>query len=174
LDPSIVYEVNRGVASHDYDLEAESWTYDGREVFRGSRDPSFSTVDLYWLYNEDAERIGLAEHDPRDHSKFFVGWFYECPFATWYQEDGWTMTEETLWSKMPSHVYEYCMEYGYTTAEKVAELCKRGPWRIMTPGSTDEIPDVTKVLFADSDCVLYTPPESSNCWKTATRVSEES
>lgn len=156
--------MNRNVASHDYDLEAESWTYDDREVFRGVRDPAFSSVDVYWLYNEDAERIGLAEHDPRDHSKFYVGWFYECPFATWYQEDGWTMTDETIWSKLPSHVYEYCMEYGYTTAEKVAELCKRGPWRVITPGAPCEFPDVSKVLFADSDCVLYTPPAASKVW----------
>ena len=77
------------------------------------------------------------------------------------------MTDETVWSKMPSHVYEYCMEYGFTSAEKVAELCKRGPWRIMTPGSTGEIPDVTKVLFADSDCVLYSPPEGSKVWDQA-------
>lgn len=162
-----MYEVNRSVASHDYDLDADSWTYDGREVFRGVRDPTYPTLDVYWLYNDDAERIGVAEHDPKDASRFWVGWFFECPFATWFQEEGWTTTDETLWTRMPSHVYEYCMDYGLTTADKVAELCKRGPWTIVTPTSIRSglvVSDISKVLCVDDDCVLYNPPETSKVW----------
>ena len=159
-----MYEVNRSVAPHDFDLDADSWAYDGKDVFRGERDPTYPSLNVYWLYNEDAERVGVAEHDLKDPSQFWVGWFYECPFATWFQEEGWTTTDETLWTRMPSHVYEYCMDYGITTAEKVAELCKRGPWRVMTPGAPREFPDVSKVLFVDSDCVLYSPPEGSKVW----------
>ncbi len=167
LDPSIIYEVNRSVAPHDYELEAESWTYDGRDVFRGSRDPTFSSVDVYWLYNDDSERIGLAEHDPRDHSTFFVSWFYECPFATWFQEDGWVSTDETIWTRMPTHVYEYCMEYGFTSAEGVRKLCARGAWEIVTPMSVRQgglIRDVSKVVCIDDDCVIYVPPATSKVW----------
>ena len=176
LDPSIVYPCIRTVASHDYDLDADSWSYDGRDVFRGARDPGYETLDVYWLYNDDAERIGVAEHDRRDHSKVWVGWFFECPFATWFQEEGWTSTDETIWTRMPTHVYEYCMDYGITTVDKIADLCKRGPWTILTPTSVQSMPairDMSKVLFADEDCVLYTPPESSNAWKPPTSVSEE-
>ena len=167
LDPTVVYEVNRSVAPHDFDLEADSWTYEEREVFRGVRDPAYSHADVYWLYNDDAERVGLAEHAIGDHSKFHVGWFYECPFATWFQEDGWTSTDETIWTRMANRAYEYCVDNEITTADKIRQLCKRGQWEIVTPTSVREgvqVSDVSKVVCIDDDCVIYVPPADSKVW----------
>lgn len=166
LDKNVVYPIHRGVAPHDYDTDAESWNYDGREVLRGTRDPAFAH-DVYWLYNDDVERIGVAEHST---DAFHVLWYYECPFASFLQEDGWTTTDETIWTRIPSHVYEYCIDNSVTTVEAFQTLCKNGNWRVVTPEclakNGKRYPDISKILFADHDCILYLPPEGSAVWST--------
>ena len=166
LDKNVVYPIHRGVAPHDYDVDAESWNYDGREVLRGIRDPVYAH-DVYWLYNDDVERIGVAEHNG---DAFHVLWYYECPFASFLQEDGWTTTDETIWTRIPSHVYEYCIDNSITTVEAFQTLCKNGDWRVVTPECLGKngkrYPDISKILFADHDCILYSPPEGSAVWST--------
>jgi hypothetical protein len=168
LNPSVVYEFNQTVPPHDFDVESDAWVYDGKEVFRGTRDPSFQHADVYWLYDETIKRIGLAEHEIEDHSIFHVLWYYECPFATFFQEDGWHETGETVWSMFTSRAYEYCMEYGITSVEDLRKFCMRGSYRIITPEcltkQLQDYPDRSKILVADNDCVLYTPPENSKIW----------
>ena len=168
LDPTIVYEVNRGVAPHDYDNDADSWNYDDREVFRGARDPTYDSPHVFWLYDEDVQRVGVAEHDADDHSKFHVLWYYDCPFASFLQEDGWVATEETLWTQMSSRAYDYCIDRSLSSAEDVRKLCLRGTRRVVTPNclisKVQTYPDITQVVFADEDCVLYKPPEGSKIW----------
>lgn len=169
LNPERIYPVVRTVAPHDYDKDADAWMYDEREVLRGERDPTYTDVDVYWLYNDQVERVGLAEHNPANHAEFHVLWMYECPFATFLQEDGWTTTDETLWTRLAPQAYDYCMDRGLNTAEDVRQLCLRGQWRIVTPdcltGTIKQTyPDPTRILFADEDCVVYTPPAESRIW----------
>lgn len=178
FDPELRYEELRTLAPHDYDVEADAWVYDGREVFRGSRDPRYPTLHVHWLYDELSQRVGVAEHDPRDKSKFNVLWYYDCPFATFLQEDGWTTADETLWTRMPSHVYEYCMQMKLTGVQDIQTLCMRGDWRIVTPHDlplkTVGFPDVFKVLFVDDDCTIYVPPPESRIWSTLPLASDGS
>jgi hypothetical protein len=168
IDPRIVYPINRGVASHDFDVEADSWNYGGVDVFRGTADKTYSHADVYWIYDEDIQRIGLAEHKIDMHEVFHVLWFYECPFASLLQEEGWVSTDETIWTRIPSHVYEYCLDNSLTTVEDIRKLCLHGEWRIVTPSCVMEkghrYPNVSKILFADYDCILYTPPAESAVW----------
>jgi hypothetical protein len=165
IDPTVRYPVNKGIASHDYDIEADSWNYGGLEVFRGTQDPEYTHADVYWLYSETSERIGVAEHSCGDHATFHVMWFYECPFATLLQEEGWTSTEETIWTRMPSHVYDYCIENRITDVELLRIFFLRGNWRLVTPRmEKQDYPDPFKVLFVDDDCIVYTPPEASSVW----------
>ena len=105
LIPGLCYEVTPEVAPHDFDYDADTWEYDGREVFRGQRDPRYDH-DVYWLYDEGVQRVGLVEYDPENSTQFYALWFYDNPFATFFQEDGWASTGETLWTEMPIHAYE--------------------------------------------------------------------
>lgn len=169
LNPERIYPVIRTVAPHDYDQDADGWVYQERDVLRGLRDPTYTDVDVYWLYNDQAERVGLAEHIPSNHAEMRVLWFYECTFASFLQEDGWTTAEETLWTRMVPQAYDYCMDRGLNTVEDLRKLCLRGTWRIVTPAclmgeTVQDYPDPAKILFADEECVLYTPPDGSRCW----------
>ena len=168
IDPSIVYPVDYGVAPHDYDIDADSWNYDGVEVFRGVRDFGFTHADVYWVYDDAVKRIGVAEHQSGSHETFHVLWYYESPFASLLQEPGWVSTDDTIWTRIPSHVYEYCIETSITTVTAFQTLCKNGTWRVVTPECVLEkgrrYPDVSKILFADHDCILYLPPTDSSVW----------
>lgn len=168
LDPTVLYPFCQGVASHDYDIEADSWNYDGLDVFRGVRDAGYSHADVFWIYDDDVKRIGVAEHKIGSHEIFHVLWYYESPFATLLQEPGWVSTDDTIWTRIPSHVYEYCIENSITTVEAFQTLCKFGSWRVVTPECILEkgrrYPDVSRILFADHDCILYLPPTDSVVW----------
>ena len=168
IDPRILYPVNRGVAPHDYDVEADSWNYDGVNAFRGTLDKKYAHADVYWIYDEDVQRVGLVEHTIDKHETFYVLWFYECPFASLLQEDGWVTTDETIWNRIPGHVYEYCIDNSITSVEDIRKLCLHGEWRIVTPSCVIEkgrrYPNISKILFADNDCILYTPPSDSTVW----------
>lgn len=175
LDPTVIYPVDYGVAPHDYDIEADSWNYGGVEVFRGVRDSEFSHADVYWIYDDNVKRLGLAEHQTGSHETFHVLWYYESPFASLLQEPGWTASDDTLWTKMSSRAYEYCIENSITTVESVQTLCKRGIWRVITPDCMEKgCPDISKVLFADHDCILYAPPSASVVWSRLRLASDGS
>lgn len=167
LDPGRIYPLEEGVAAHDLNYESDMWTYDGREVYRGSRDPRFENVDAYWLYDEDLNRVGLAEHDG-DRAQ--VLWVYECPFATFLQEDDWTGGDETVWSMMPQHVYEYCMDHNIHTVDQLRVFCQRGNTRIVTlrdlERKTQTYGPLMTLLCVDSNGVLYRPPAESRLWVT--------
>ena len=100
LLPGLIHESTSEVASHDLDFEAETWPYEDREVWRGDRDPRYEH-DVYWLYDEGVQRVGLVEYAPREQHA--VHWIYDNPFATFFQEPGWSTTGDTLWTEMPAH-----------------------------------------------------------------------
>lgn len=193
LDPLVVYEnTERGITEHDIDVVSDLWEMDGREVYRGLRDPRYSHADVYWLYSESLERVGLVEHSKIDHAVFHVLWYYDSDFATLFQEEAWT-SDKDLWSVFPRSVFDRFVNEGWTTVEAVLEQCLHGPTRILTVDMIQErplvytcskcgrkslkpqprcdmtsarldVPEKKKVLFIDDDLVVHVPPPTSSVW----------
>ena len=68
LDPNVVYEdISADVTEHDIDVVSDLWNMDGRDVYRGSRDPRYTHANVYWLYSEELTRVGLIEHSLTNH-----------------------------------------------------------------------------------------------------------
>ena len=190
LVPSFLYtDVSPGITENDLDVVSDLWTMDGRDVYRGSRDPRYTHANVYWLYDEDLQRVGCSEHNLADHGDVRLLWFHESTFGTLLQEEGWTLGGE-LWSRLPRQPFERFINEGWTTAESFLEQCLHGPLRIVTPQMLQTLPTVytcatcgkrslrpspfcsnteapldfpqlEKVLFVDEDFVLHVPPPES-------------
>jgi hypothetical protein len=107
LRPELVYtNVSADILEHDEDYDASEWSYSGKQVYRGAVDRSYTkwNLDVYWLYDDSLQRVGLAEHDMDDPSVFEALWFRDTPFGTLLQEE-WT-AGETLYSMMTSEAYQ--------------------------------------------------------------------
>jgi hypothetical protein len=193
LDPLVVYEnTERGITEHDIDIVSEMWEVDGREVYRGVRDPEYTHANVYWLYSENLERVGLVEHSKLDHAVFYVLWYYDSDFATLLQEPDWT-SDRDLWSVFPRSVFDRFVNEGWTTVDAVLEQCLHGPTRIVTvdtilkrplvytcskcggkslkndprcdtTSAPLDLPVKEKVLFVDDDLVVHVPPPTSSVW----------
>lgn len=110
LHPDFIYtDFSDEIADHDIDYDAEEWNYNGKDVYRGSLDTAYKW-NVYWLYDENLKRIGLAEHDPENPEIFHSLWIYSNPFATLLQEPEWVSQKETIWSKICEEAYEDCLE----------------------------------------------------------------
>ena len=113
LRNGIVYNnISTDIVEHDLDVDADQWNYDGKDVYRGSVDPDYLCKDLnvYWLYDDNLKRVGLAEHEAREPEVFKALWFYDNPFATLYQDPSWKSTNSTLWSKLSNEAYQDFLE----------------------------------------------------------------
>ena len=190
LVPAFLYtDVSPGITETDLDVVSDLWTMDGRDVYRGARDPRYTHANVYWLYDEDLQRVGCSEHNLADHGDVRLLWFHESTFGTLLQEEGWTLGGE-LWSRLPRQPFERFINEGWTTAESFLEQCLHGPLRIVTPQMLQSLPTVytcatcgkrslrpspfcsnteapldfpqlEKVLFVDEDFVLHVPPPES-------------
>jgi hypothetical protein len=193
LDPAVVYtDVSSDITENDIDVMSDLWNIDDRNVYRGSRDPSYTHANVYWLYDEDLQRVGCCEHNKRDHADFRVLWFRESEFGTLFQEDGWTLQGD-IWSVLPSHVFEHLLNLEYTTYDTLAEYCLKGDVRIVTlrtllhPPSMFvcnacgkktmrenppcasrcvplDFPNKAKIVFVDDDMIVHVPPRNSVVW----------
>ena len=194
LKPEFLYEdVNPDITENDIDVVSDLWEMDGREVYRGSRDPRYTHANVYWLYDEDLKRVGCCEHDLTDHGDFRVLWFYDSEFGTLLQEDDWTIAND-IWSVLPSRTFDRAMNDGWTTPGTFLENCLYGPLRIVTmdmlidpitlyhckkcgrrstipyKGCPDaepyylDFPTKEKVFFVDEDMRIHLPPVSSSVW----------
>jgi hypothetical protein len=108
LRPELVYtDVSPDICEHDEDIDAEEWSYEGRLVYKGALDVSYRkhNLDVYWLYDEVPNRVGLAEHDSDDHSTFRTLWFRDDIYSTLLQED-WITDNKTVWSLMSPEAYQ--------------------------------------------------------------------
>ena len=188
IDRKVVYPVSTDIVEHDIDVVSDLWTMDNREVYRGRRDPAYKHANVYWLYNDDMDRVGLAEHDLVDHGDVHLRWYYDNPFATLLQEKGWE-AGDSIWTVLPESVYERFMIEGWTTPRKVLEQCLGSSVRVISPdmirdlplvhtcekcawasleplhaGCTSsrlDIPNHSKTFFVDDSLMLYTPPSGS-------------
>ena len=142
LDPSVLYkDLSRDISEHDVDVVSDLWSMDGRDVYRGSRDTHYSHANVYWLYTEDLERVGLVEHSLSDHSDFRILWFHNNPFATLLQEEGWT-NDESIWSVLSRTAVERFLFEDWTTPEQILNGCLYGPTRLVTVDTLLKTPDI--------------------------------
>lgn len=194
LDPKVLYtDLSRDIVEHDVDVVSDLWNMDGRDVYRGSRDRHYSHANVYWLYTEDLERVGLVEHSLENQADFRILWFYDSPFATLLQEEGWT-NEQSIWSVLSRPAVEMFLAEDLTTPEKLLNACLHGSTRILTVemvlnrpfvyhcsvcGSKStkktecaefqetelDFPDQSKIVFIDEDLYVCTPPSNSRIWE---------
>lgn len=189
LKPNVIYQdTSPDVTEHDIDVVSDLWEMDGRSVYRGARDPRYTHANVYWLYNEDLERVGCSEHSLEDHANFHLLWFQESPFGTLLQEEGWKVGDD-IWSYLPSHTTEKFFHAGWTTPTPFLEQCLHGPLRIVTvetlinppmvyscekcnrksltkfacstKADPLDFPQKEKVFFVDADLVVHFPPPTS-------------
>jgi hypothetical protein len=179
LRPSLLYtDISPDIAEHDEDHDASEWAYSDRTVFRGALDGSYKTdgLDVYWLYDDDLNRIGLAEHESEDHSIFKTLWFRDSSFGTLLQED-WT-AKESIFTMLTSEAYQDCLE---------SNILLKGAHRIVTPNyimhglpeiyecccgksfspmcsAVKKIVNITDPIFIDDSFIMYQPPPDSVVW----------
>jgi hypothetical protein len=140
-DPSIVYETARDATEHDIDVVSDLWTMGNRKVYRGARDPRYTHANVYWLYDEELDRVGLAEHTLANAADVALHWYYDSPFGTLLQEEKWTV-DDPIWSKMAEHTYERFLTEGWTDPSSFLEQCLSTPTRIVTPDMLITLPTV--------------------------------
>jgi len=156
LHPDFVYtDFSDEIADHDMDYDAEEWNYDGKDVFRGSLDTKYKW-NVYWLYDENLKRIGLAEHDPETPAIFHSLWFYSTPFGTLLQEPDWVSQKETIWSKLTEEAYEDCLDDDIKT---FVEKTLFSNIRLITPDFLVKLPDI----YECEKCVKRTLSLHSIC-----------
>ena len=185
-------DIGTGITENDLDVIADSWDMDGREVYRGTRDPRYTHANVHWLYDDSLERVGCVEHSLKDHADFNILWFKDNDFGTLLQEDDWESTQD-IWSYFPRPVFDRFINEEWTTPERVLEQCLYGDVRVLTLDTLLDIPtvytcqtcglksfqpkegctmtaerldfpDLKKVFFIDEDLVVYVPPRSSRVW----------
>ena len=190
LKPEFLYEdVSDDITETDVDVVSDLWSMDGRDVYRGARDPRYTHANVYWLYDEDLQRVGCTEHSTRDHGVFELLWFRDNEFGTLLQEDGWEPTHD-IWSTLPERVFNRFVNEEWVTSEKFLEQCLYGDFRIVTPQMLIRMPSVhtcskcgrkslspistcsmtespldfpnkAKIVFVDDDLRVYSPPSDS-------------
>ena len=179
LRPSLLYtDISPDIAEHDEDHDAAEWAYTDRTVFRGALDASYKNdgLDVYWLYDDDLNRVGLAEHESGDHSVFKTLWFRDSPFGTLLQED-WK-AGESIFTLLSSEAYQDCVD---------TDILLKGSHRIITPKYiTNGLPEIyecscgksfspmcsavkkvvviTDPIFIDDSFIMYQPPPDSTVW----------
>ena len=189
LKPTVVYQdTSPDVTEHDINVVSDLWEMDGRSVYRGARDPRYTHANVYWLYNEDLERVGCSEHSLEDHADFHLLWFHESPFGTLLQEEGWKVGED-IWTQLPHQTTERFLNQCWTTPDTFLEQCLHGPLRLVTvetlvnppmvyscekckkksltkfacstKAEPLDFPQKEKVFFVDADLVVHFPPPTS-------------
>lgn len=193
LQPTFLYtDVSSDITENDLNVVSDLWTIEDREVYRGSRDPRYVHGNVYWLYDEDLQRVGCSEHDIKDHAIFHILWFHESEFGTLLQEEGWKVDED-IWCKLPRHVFERFLNEGWTSPNVFLEQCLSSSLRIVTPSilldrpnvysciecnkksinpicssnqfGPIDFPDKSKIFFVDDDLVIHVPPDHSRIFR---------
>jgi len=159
LRKGLIYNnISSDIVEHDLDIDADQWSYDEKDVYRGSLDPDYLNhkLNVYWLYDDDSKRIGLAEHDADDPALFKSLWFYNNPYATLFQDISWKCTNRTLWSKLSNEAYQDCLDADFKT---VSYKALNSGILLMTPELLINKPD----LYTCKVCSKKSLMASDNC-----------
>jgi hypothetical protein len=159
LRKGLIYKnTSSDIVEHDLDIEADQWSYDGKDVYRGSLDPDYMEhkLNVYWLYDDNSNRVGLAEHEVDEPEVFKALWFRENPYAMLYQDDTWKSTEKTVWSKLSNEAYQDCLENDFTT---VSDLALNSGTLLITPELLINNPD----LYSCEKCGKKSLMKSNVC-----------
>jgi hypothetical protein len=133
LRRGLVYkDIDPNIVEHDEDIDGVEWSYEGRDVYRGRIDPRYEqyNLDVYWLYDNDINKIGLVEYEKNDTERFQVLWFLGNPFATLLHDERWVSLNKTVWSVMSYESYLDCLEDDFST---VFDRCLSSKYRLVTP-----------------------------------------
>lgn len=135
----MIYEnISSDIVEHDIDCDAEEWSYNGKNVYRGLIDQKYidENLHVYWLYDDNSKKVGLAEHESDSPEIFKALWIYENnPFATLYQNIEWKETGTTLWSKLSNEAYQDCLEQDF---KNVFDDALKNNTLILTPSNLKE------------------------------------
>jgi hypothetical protein len=159
LRKGLIYNnLSSDIVEHDLDIDVDQWSYSSRDVYRGSIDQSYLKYDLnvYWLYDDDSKRIGLAEHDINDESSFSALWFYDNSFATLLQDQSWRSSGKTLWSKLSNEAYQDSLELDF---KNVSDAALSSGVLLITPDILMMKPD----LYVCEECNKKTLIKSNAC-----------
>lgn len=143
LRKGLVYkDISPDIVEHDLNTDAEQWSYDDKDVYRGTFDPRYTALGLnvYWLYDDNLNRVGLAEHEANEPEVFKALWFHENPFATLTQDTNWKSTGKTLWTRMTNEAYQDCLDEDFAT---VRERALNSNVLLMTPKFLIDPPQIT-------------------------------
>lgn len=133
LRKGLVYDdISPDILEHDEDIDADQWVYDDIEVYRGRFDPRYTehNLNVYWLYDDNLNRVGLAEHEADNQAEYKALWFKPNSFATLYQDDNWVSKDKTIWSMMNNEAYQDCLEDDFNS---VFDRCLTSKYRLVTP-----------------------------------------
>lgn len=159
LRKGLIYKnISSDIVEHDLDNDADQWSYDGKDVYRGSLDAEYieHKLNVYWLYDDNSKRVGLAEHDVDEPEVFKALWFRENPYATLYQDDSWKCSDTTLWSKLSNEAYQDCLENDFAS---VSDLALSSGTLLMTPELLINNPD----LYSCEKCGKKSLVKSNVC-----------
>lgn len=159
LRKGLIYkDISPDILEHDEDLDADQWTYDDKDVYRGSFDPRYTkdNLNVYWLYDDNLNRIGLAEHDADNAEDFKVLWFMDNPFATLYQDESWRSKNTSLWSMISNEAYQDCLEDDFVS---IFDRCLSSKYRLVTPEFLMQPPTV----YECSKCGKKSLKKLKNC-----------
>lgn len=181
LRPSLVYtDLSPDIAEHDEDHDASEWSYSDKMVYRGSLVAEYKKhgLDVYWLYDDTLQRIGLAEHESDNHAVLETLWFKDTSFGTLLQED-WMIGESvyTLLSPeayqdviskdllLQAHTRVITPEYIINGLPTVYE-CSCGVFFSPRAGCTSvkKTVQITEPIFIDTSGIMYYPPTNSTVW----------
>jgi len=159
LRKGLVYkDISPDILEHDEDIDADQWVYDEKDVYRGRFDPRYTehNLNVYWLYDDNLNRVGLAEHNADNQAEYKALWFYENPFATLYQDESWVSKNKTLWSMMSNDAYQDCLEDDFVT---VFDRCLSSKYRLVTPDFLSNPP----TLYECTKCGKKSLKKLKNC-----------
>jgi hypothetical protein len=148
LRRGLVYkDTDPNIVEHDEDIDGVEWSYGGKDVYRGRVDPRYEphSLDVYWLYDDNINKVGLVEYEKKDYEQFRVLWFLDNPFATLLHDERWVSMNKTVWSIMPYESYLDCLEDDFST---LFDRCLSSKYRLVTPSMLMKPP----MLYSCSNC----------------------
>lgn len=150
--------ISPDIVEHDEDMDGDLWNYDGVDVYRGTFDPKYASYGLqvYWLYDDNSKRIGLAEHEMDAPEVYKALWFRDTAFGTLLQEDGWKSKNVTLWSMLSNEAYQDCLE---TDFKYVSDWALQSGKLFVTPSMIAQRP----LLYTCSSCGKKSLSEIGGC-----------